>query len=113
MVTLSNFRRDLWPPRTANAAAPENLGIPLDSWVLDSGRVNASGNRVSPDVCWGQASEAQQARCMADHHITGWFFDYHPASHLWPLQLVETGIVLALTALAVAVAFRVLRRRTA
>ncbi|MEU8709337.1 hypothetical protein [Streptomyces sp. NPDC048565] len=111
--TLSSFRSDLWPPRTATAAAPENLGIPLNSWVLDGGRVTASGDRVPDNVCWGQVSEAQQARCMADHHITGWFFDYHPASHLWPLQLVETGIVLALAALAVTVAFRALRRRTA
>lgn len=49
---------------------------------------------------------------MADRDITGWFVDNHPPSHLWPLQLVETGIVLALTALAVTAAFRVLRRRT-
>ncbi|GAA4555502.1 ABC transporter permease [Streptomyces collinus] len=36
----------------------------------------------------------------------------HPASHFWPLQLVETGIVLTLAALAVAVSFALLRRRT-
>ncbi|WP_328639447.1 hypothetical protein [Streptomyces canus] len=38
---------------------------------------------------------------------------YHPASHFWPLHLVETGIVLTVTALATTAAFRVLRRRTA
>lgn len=37
----------------------------------------------------------------------------HPASHYWPLQLVETGIVLALTALACWACFALLRRRTA
>ncbi|MGW6543084.1 ABC transporter permease [Streptomyces massasporeus] len=36
----------------------------------------------------------------------------HPPSHFWPLQLVETGIVLAVAALATATAFLVLRRRT-
>ena len=36
----------------------------------------------------------------------------HPASHFWPLQLVETGIVLAVAALATTTAFLVLRRRT-
>ncbi|MFF8016033.1 ABC transporter permease [Streptomyces sp. NPDC007929] len=36
----------------------------------------------------------------------------HPSSHFWPLQLVETGIVLAVAALATAAAFLVLRRRT-
>ncbi|MEG8279169.1 ABC transporter permease [Streptomyces sp. AHA2] len=34
----------------------------------------------------------------------------HPASHFWPLQLVEAGIVLAVTALAVTAAFALLRR---
>lgn len=37
---------------------------------------------------------------------------YHPKSHFWPLHLMETGIVLAVTALAVALCFRVLRRST-
>ncbi|WP_405686371.1 hypothetical protein OG204_20605 [Streptomyces sp. NBC_01387] len=36
----------------------------------------------------------------------------HPASsHFWPLQLMETGIVLAIAALATAAAFQVLRRK--
>lgn len=50
---------------------------------------------------------------MADHDITAHYLDYHPASHFWPVQLVETGILLALAALALTLAFRVLRRRTA
>ncbi|MET9785917.1 hypothetical protein [Streptomyces canus] len=36
-----------------------------------------------------------------------------PTSGFWPAHLVETGIVLAVTALATTAAFRVLRRRTA
>ncbi|MGX1475723.1 UNVERIFIED_CONTAM: hypothetical protein RKD50_004531 [Streptomyces canus] len=36
-----------------------------------------------------------------------------PPSHCWPLHLVETGIVLTVTALATTAAFWVLRRRTA
>ncbi|WP_432197010.1 hypothetical protein [Streptomyces sp. bgisy027] len=36
----------------------------------------------------------------------------HPRSHFWPLQLVETGILLAVAATATLVAFRLLRRRT-
>ncbi|MFD4142619.1 MULTISPECIES: hypothetical protein [unclassified Streptomyces] len=35
----------------------------------------------------------------------------HPTSHFWPLQLVETGIVLTLTAALTTAAFVVLRRR--
>lgn len=38
---------------------------------------------------------------------------YHPASHFWPLQLIETGIALGITVAAVVTAFWLLRRRTA
>lgn len=37
---------------------------------------------------------------------------YHPQSHFWPLHLVETGIVLAVAALATGAAFLLLRHRT-
>ncbi|KMS69263.1 hypothetical protein ACM01_35640 [Streptomyces viridochromogenes] len=37
---------------------------------------------------------------------------YHPQSHFWPLQYVETGILLAVAAAATLTAFAVLRRRT-
>lgn len=42
------------------------------------------------------------------HHITAHF---HPASHVWPLQFIESGIVLAAAALAVAGTFQLLRNR--
>ncbi|MEU5087520.1 hypothetical protein [Streptomyces sp. NPDC021356] len=38
---------------------------------------------------------------------------YHPQSHFWPLHLLETGIVLTVTAAVTAAAFTVLRRGTA
>ncbi len=37
---------------------------------------------------------------------------YHPESHFWPLQYVETGILLAVAAAATLAAFAILRRRT-
>ncbi len=37
---------------------------------------------------------------------------YHPPSHFWPMHLVETGILLAVTAAATTTAFWLLRRRT-
>lgn len=36
---------------------------------------------------------------------------FHPESHFWPLQLVETGILLTLAAIATLAAFVFLRRR--
>jgi hypothetical protein len=37
---------------------------------------------------------------------------YHPHSHFWPLQLVETGLLLALTAAATGACHLLLRRRS-
>ncbi|WP_200306777.1 ABC transporter permease [Streptomyces adelaidensis] len=43
---------------------------------------------------------------------TGTYVEGRPASHFWPLHLMATGTVLAVTALATAAAFWLLRRRT-
>jgi hypothetical protein len=51
------------------------------------------------------------SRCLEARGATGIYAEYHPASHYWPLQFVETGIVLALAAAAVAASFWLLRRR--
>ncbi|CAM5375926.1 hypothetical protein [Streptomyces griseomycini] len=64
--------------------SPKPFELPYDVWRLEWGRTG-TGHRAT----------------------------YHPASHFWPLHLVETGIVLAVAALATAAAFAVLRRRTA
>lgn len=113
IATLGTLRSGLWPLRTLISPTEGSSGLPATSWVIDIGRVTSSGERLPLEVCWPRVDEAELARCLADRKVTGMFVDYHPASHLWPLQLVETGILLALAALAVAVAFRVLRRRTA
>ena len=62
--------------------SPHRFELPGSSWQVDAGR-NAGG----------------------------YFAVYHPASHFWPLHLVETGVVLAVAALATAAAYAVLRRR--
>ncbi|MER5892114.1 hypothetical protein [Streptomyces sp. NPDC001876] len=111
MATLVSLRSGLWPLETRISPTEGNSGVPESAWVVDVGRVTSSGERLPLDVCWPQAEEAQVTRCLAERDVTGMFVDYHPASHLWPLQLVETGILLALAALALALAFRVLRRR--
>ncbi|MFK0026228.1 hypothetical protein [Streptomyces sp. NPDC090798] len=108
---LDRYRADLWPSITRTGAAAYDQSGPV--WQLESG-VFVHGKRV-PDPgygnCEGTAAEAK--RCLTEHGVTGRYSVYHPASHFWPLHLVETGIVLAVTAAATAAAFRLLRRRTA
>ncbi|MFC8245428.1 ABC transporter permease [Streptomyces chartreusis] len=100
---LSTLRPYLWPVETLTAkdGYPEYTGM-----VLGDGALTSTGARVSDPLC------IDDAKCLADHDIVGFYRDYHPASHFWPLQLVETGIVLAVTALVVLIAFRLLKRRT-
>ncbi|MFI7366455.1 hypothetical protein ACIBO4_30350 [Streptomyces sp. NPDC050149] len=111
-AVLTTVRSALWPLRTTINTASAGNGVDGDSWVLGTGRITADGSRLPMETCW-ERSQADEVRCLADHHATGFWIDHHPASHFWPLQLVETGIVLVLTAVAVALAFRVLRRRHA
>lgn len=102
-------RAELWPPRTLSGAT---LNAEEGMWWVETGHLTSSGERLSQDVC-SRSTFSDTDRCLADHDVTSHYLDYHPASHFWPIQLVETGILLALAALAVAAAFRVLRRRTA
>ncbi|MFE5212030.1 ABC transporter permease [Streptomyces sp. NPDC056600] len=51
--------------------------------------------------------------CLRKEGITDVWTTYHPKSHFWPIQLVESGIWLAVAALAVFLSYRVLRNRTA
>ncbi|MFJ5267985.1 hypothetical protein [Streptomyces sp. NPDC088358] len=108
---LGACRADLWPKVTRTGAT--EAALPHRAWQLENG-VLVHGRRVAnPDYgqCLGTAARIR--RCAADHGITGHYSVYHPFSHFWPLHLVETGIVLAVTTAATAVTFRLLRRRTA
>ncbi|MFD8691721.1 ABC transporter permease [Streptomyces sp. NPDC059651] len=104
-------RYELWPTarRLGKGAWPEN------AWNIESGMLTPSGKEIYWQDCWdaGLVGPEDPSRCLRDRGGVTDFADYHPGSHFWPLQLVETGILLVLAAAAVAVAFRVLRRRYA
>ncbi|WP_329442108.1 hypothetical protein [Streptomyces canus] len=51
--------------------------------------------------------------CLAKHDVVRFTREYLPSSDYWPRQLLETGVLLALTAVAVTLAFGLLRRRAA
>ncbi|MFE5188867.1 ABC transporter permease [Streptomyces sp. NPDC056628] len=103
MIALRDLRPYLWPVRTLTGEQyPEWTGM-----VVDDGALTSDGSRITDPMC------VDEARCLAEHDVVGYYRDFHPASHFWPLHLVETGIVLALAALAVLISFRLLNRRTA
>lgn len=78
---------------------------------LELGMIMKSGEHVSGLDCNGQAVPGDLSTCLSDHGAVDFYAKIHPASHYWPIQLVETGLVLVLAAAAGAAAFWVLRRR--
>ncbi|MFD4906804.1 ABC transporter permease [Kitasatospora purpeofusca] len=75
---------------------------PGGAWLVEDGVVRADGTRLMRDQCFEAASACDEAP-------TSWG-QYHPASHFVPIQLVEAGLLLALTALVVTVVLRRLTR---
>ncbi|MFD8736786.1 hypothetical protein ACFV06_17980 [Streptomyces sp. NPDC059618] len=82
---LDAFRMNLWPAVKVTGQAA--LDVPHGALVLERG-----------------------ARPSADGR-SGIWATYQPESHFWPLQLVESGLLLAVAGLATAAAFALLRRR--
>lgn len=106
-AALYNTRDNLWPRRTDVYAVFRSRGHPADAWTVDLGYLTDAGERLPAETC---LSSAGTRECLTELGANRQFTHYHPASHYWPLQLVETGILLALAALAVFLAFRALRR---
>jgi hypothetical protein len=100
----------LWPTVTGVSGldgGPEYPGL-----LVDEGLVTATGAHIGNPGCGSTATA--ECRALFDRlDAVGYYTDYHPASHYWPLQLTATGAVLAAAALMTLIAFRLLRRRTA
>ncbi|MFE7559273.1 ABC transporter permease subunit [Kitasatospora sp. NPDC057500] len=95
------LRPHLWPAVVEVQSRRPNLGgfyQPTNAWLLDQGAVLADGTRMTDADC----SNAIEV-CNAAPASWG---RYHPVSHFIPIQLVEAGILLALTVVIVAVVFR-------
>jgi hypothetical protein len=110
MVVMTWLSGSLWPPVTVEQRGLRHEGW-WDRYVTDQGLLTSAGERLPGDLCFGPAYEYEA--CLARHDVVGRYWDYHPDSHLWPLQLVETGIVLVLAGAVACAAFRIFRRRHA
>ncbi|WP_327676031.1 ABC transporter permease [Kitasatospora sp. NBC_00458] len=72
---------------------------PGDSWLIDSGAILPDGTKVGSSYCYSGVDG------ICDGVGTAWG-EYHPVSHFVPIQLVETGALVLLSAAALAVVFR-------
>jgi hypothetical protein len=72
---------------------------------LTEGLTTSSGAKVGiGDLCTSDP-------CLREHGMTGYFSTSIP--HFWPTQLIESGLWVAVAALAAALAFRALRTKAA
>lgn len=109
LVNQPRFRLALWPAETTTSRE-WGAALPDQATVVAESGLDASGQPVPGFPCHVTGQSTQQ--CGADLGVVRYVTEFHPTSHFWPLQLVQTGIVLALTAACVALAVTVLRRRT-
>ncbi|MFC9671953.1 ABC transporter permease [Streptomyces sp. NPDC056949] len=103
ITALGEVRGRLWPSVTVTGNVREGYRA-FTGLFLDEGAVTGSGARIADPLCVDDKS------CLVEHNVTGFYREFQPSSHFWPLQLVETGILLALTALAVTAVFALLHR---
>ncbi|MEU6660366.1 ABC transporter permease [Streptomyces sp. NPDC046821] len=103
ITALGSLRGHFWATSTVTGSVRQGYRG-FTGLLLDEGAVTGSGARVPDPIC------VSDANCLVKHNITGFYREFQPASHFWQLQLVETGILLALTALVVAATFALLKR---
>ncbi|MCX4546319.1 ABC transporter permease [Streptomyces sp. NBC_01565] len=99
----------LWPSVTQVSSrtqgAPSGTGLAVQQGILTS-----TGARLSDPYCGGDVFPD----CRATYDsldAVGYFREYHPFSHYWPLQLTAAALTLTLVTLLVFAAFRVLKLR--
>ncbi|MFI1361031.1 cbb3-type cytochrome c oxidase subunit 3 [Streptomyces sp. NPDC020898] len=100
---LQSLRPHLWPAETRKS--PVGFEAP-DGMIVGKGSYTSTGARIPDLLC------SDSTACVTRNNVAGVYLDYHPVSHFWPLQLVETGILLALATVSVLIAFALLKRRT-
>ncbi|MFJ8439394.1 hypothetical protein [Kitasatospora griseola] len=100
---LMRFARPYFLPLVHSSApnSRNHLGMfmqPSQSWLVNSGVVLADGTRLSDADCSRNYQVCQDAPTV--------WGEYHPVSHFVPMQLVESGVLLVLTAALVALVDR-------
>ena len=85
-----------------------------DAWVLTNQSITESGEVFSGPVdlaACGPQANFNQCEQWIDSLGLRQDLTYHPASHFWPLQLIETGIFVGIAVLLAGFCFWWTRRR--
>jgi hypothetical protein len=94
---------------------PQSFNPPItlgrEDWNLGSGLLDSQGNQTNGIRCYLPQDAGMPFQCAKDEGYRGHYLAYQPADRFWPFQWIETGIYLAISALAVAVTAFLVRRR--
>lgn len=96
-------------PITPGSHSPVRLNV--QDWALAQGYLDAQGHRTNSLHCGVTQTEVQ---CLQADKYRANYMTYQPAKRFWTFQWMETGLYLAIAALAVALtAWLVSQRRLA
>jgi hypothetical protein len=110
-VAVESYLRPTYEPAiTATSSVDQKLpgSRNVDDWIVSSGWLDAHGNQVTRISC-SEGKTFQQ--CLQADGVTAQYVSYQPADRFWPFQWIETGIYLAISALALALSVYLVRRR--
>jgi hypothetical protein len=91
-----------------NDTPPITLG--REDWQIGSGFLDPQGNRTRSISC-NEPNPTSPLQCAKDAGYRGNYLAYQPASRFWTFQWIETGIYLAISALALGLTVWWVRRR--
>jgi hypothetical protein len=86
------------------------ITLKREDWSISSGYLDAQGNRTNSIRCT-IANPTSPLQCAQADGYRGNYLAYQPASRFWTFQWIETGIYLAISALAVGLTVWLVRRR--
>ncbi|MGW1773845.1 ABC transporter permease [Streptomyces sp. NPDC002104] len=111
LLILSALRWSFLPVVTETAPYTRGVEVlpPPYAKPMGTGLIDTSGERLSGYFC--SPVPQPPGMCRDDMDVAASYTDFHPASHYWPTQLIETSILLALAAAVLYAAFRLVQAR--
>ncbi|MCJ0874431.1 ABC transporter permease [Streptomyces sp. AP-93] len=111
LLSLRALRWSFLPvvTETAHHSVNPNSLVPPSGFVMSTGLFTTTGERKPWFECYGEPQLA--GVCRDDMDVASVYAHFHPVSHYWPTQLIETSILLALAAAALYAAFRLVHKR--
>ncbi|MEV7558518.1 ABC transporter permease [Streptomyces sp. NPDC089795] len=113
MLGLGALRWSILPVQTGTVPFPGHASqvIPSSALMMDTGLLTSTGERLPEYACFERTHD--MGVCPADMDVTGWYAEFHPVSHYWPTQLIESSLILVLAGVALFAAFRLVGARRA